>query len=266
MAIEWVRDNIHHFGGDPKRITIGGDSAGGASVDQYSYAWKHDPIVAGFVPMSGVANAIPLSTIEKTNWYALSEKLGCGGRPDSEKTIECLRPIPGRAIIKVLEGLSKAGPAAAIMKFGPVADGKTAFADIATRGYEGNFIKRPILVGNTDHEMGLVAGMLEGTLKGSIQKGGAAGLLATMGQAGINYVSSSPLSVSLLKYMDTTFSCPAGDAAAYRRKNGVPAWRYRYMGEWPNTGWLAGMVSYHHIKFLASSNETREHTTPATLQ
>jgi hypothetical protein len=213
-------------------------------VDQYSYAYKHDPIVAGFVPMSGVANAIPMTPIEKSAWWSLSEKLGCGGKPDMEKTIECLRPIPGKAIIKALEGLSKGGAAASIMKFGPVADGKTAFSDIATRGYDGNFIKRPMLVGNTDHEMGLVSGMLEGTLKGSIQKGGAAGLLATMGQAGINYVTSSPLSVSLLKYMDTTFSCPAGNAAAYRRKHNVHAWRYRYMGEWPNTNWLAGMVSY----------------------
>ena len=141
--------------------------------------------------MSGVANAIPLFTLPKTNWWAPSEKLGCGGRPDHpRRRWRCLRPIPGRAIMRALEGaVHRRAAAAAIMKFGPVADGKTAFADIATRGYEGNFIKRPMLVGNTHHEMGLVAGMLEGTLKGSIQKGGAAGLLATMGQAGINYWS-----------------------------------------------------------------------------
>ncbi|CZT18014.1 uncharacterized protein RCC_03852 [Ramularia collo-cygni] len=31
-AIEWVRDNIHAFGGDPKQISIVGGSAGGGSV------------------------------------------------------------------------------------------------------------------------------------------------------------------------------------------------------------------------------------------
>ena len=33
VAMEWVRDNIEGFGGDPNRITMFGHSAGGASVD-----------------------------------------------------------------------------------------------------------------------------------------------------------------------------------------------------------------------------------------
>ena len=46
-AINWVHDNIANFGGDPNRITIGGQSAGATAVDAYTFAHPRDSIVKG---------------------------------------------------------------------------------------------------------------------------------------------------------------------------------------------------------------------------
>ena len=61
--------------------------------------------------------------------------------------------------------------------------------------------------------MGLVAGMLEGTLKVD-SKVVRRVCWPPWDRRASTTSRRAPLSVSLLKYMDTTFSCPSGDAAS----------------------------------------------------
>ncbi|KAG6813443.1 hypothetical protein H0H93_013374, partial [Arthromyces matolae] len=52
-AIQWVHDNIRAFGGDPNRITLFGQSAGGISIDAYTFAHPEDTKIKGVIEQSG---------------------------------------------------------------------------------------------------------------------------------------------------------------------------------------------------------------------
>ncbi|KAJ7721676.1 Alpha/Beta hydrolase protein, partial [Mycena olivaceomarginata] len=53
MALEWVRDNVAAFGGDPAKITQWGQSSGSISTDIHSHAFYADPIARGYFLQSG---------------------------------------------------------------------------------------------------------------------------------------------------------------------------------------------------------------------
>jgi hypothetical protein len=49
LALEWVRDNIANFGGDPSKIVAWGQSARAIAYDYLNFAYPEDPIVNGMI-------------------------------------------------------------------------------------------------------------------------------------------------------------------------------------------------------------------------
>lgn len=102
VALQWTRNYIHAFGGDPNRITIFGESAGGASVHLHMFSPLSRGLFNNAISQSGTA----------FNWWAfrdtnsvvedgklLAKHFGCSTE-DHYTMVECLQSIDAKTIVQ----------------------------------------------------------------------------------------------------------------------------------------------------------------------
>jgi para-nitrobenzyl esterase len=94
-ALRWVRDHIADFGGDPHKVTIAGESAGGMSVCDHLVAPGSAGLFRGAIIQSAPCQAqADLATAERRSRdYAAS--VGCR---NPASTAACLRALPASAL------------------------------------------------------------------------------------------------------------------------------------------------------------------------
>jgi len=87
-ALKWVNANIGAFGGDPSKVTIGGQSAGGGTACQVLASPAADGLYSQAFIMSGLCQAIPREKAE-ADGKQIASTLGC-----DRDTAACLRALP----------------------------------------------------------------------------------------------------------------------------------------------------------------------------
>ncbi|XP_028624353.1 acylcarnitine hydrolase-like [Grammomys surdaster] len=90
-ALRWVQQNIAHFGGNPGRVTIFGESAGGISVSSHVVAPMSQGLFHGAIMESGVSLLPGIGfSFSEVVYQTVAELSGCEGM-DSEAMVRCLR-------------------------------------------------------------------------------------------------------------------------------------------------------------------------------
>ncbi len=147
-ALEWVRDNIEAFGGDPTNVTIFGESAGGMSVG----ALLGTPSAAGLfhkaIPQSGAAANVATSASAQAAAAQLLDVL----RVDD---VDSLRRVPADALIEAQGRIRGEFGASGGLPFQPVVGGDTLPRQPLDAVAAGSAAGIPVMTGTNRHEMRL---------------------------------------------------------------------------------------------------------------
>ncbi|MGG7465803.1 carboxylesterase/lipase family protein [Plantibacter sp. YIM 135347] len=197
LALQWVQDNIAGFGGDPGRVTIGGQSAGGTAVLTLLSMPSAQPLFRSAVAESPAAAEVSPAVAER--WTAaLASSLGVSPDRDGFASVPEQRVFDAQsALSKKAIRLTPAGLRAIVsgedstMQWGPVVDGELIPLPLAQAFARGIGADKPLLIGATSNEVTMLLDRLRTVLRAVPRK--AALRLAGLSGAGARiYASARP--------------------------------------------------------------------------
>lgn len=162
-ALKWIQQNIGAFGGDPKNVTIFGESAGGVSVQSLltipaAQGLFHKAIVESGGGRDGVLTGRPINKENSDSYYPLSaetiginfaKKLGIQGTDAA--ALEQLRSLSAARILD--GGQETDGNGGAQTYSGPILDGKLVVETAQSAYNNGKAPKVPVIIGSNSAEV-----------------------------------------------------------------------------------------------------------------
>ena len=257
-ALEWVRDNIATFGGDPGRVTIFGESAGGGAVMSVMLVPQAEGLFHGAIAQSNWINGWdrPLSEAAR-GWEAAEEQglrvataLGIAGNTD-----EALAAMRAASAADVLAA-SNADAGSPFMRTGnvwaPNVDGWVIPDDPLAMYRAGRQHAVPLITGLNGNEGSLMtrnmdipdAAAFESYVR-SVYPELADEMLA-------HYDASSPetAQAAIDKVIhDLYFAGPVRAHAESQAAAGAPTWLYHFTHV-PPTPWGADLGSHHAAELV----------------
>jgi len=143
-GLEWIRDNIANFGGDPKNVTIFGQSGGAGKVSTLLGMPAAQGLFHRAIAQSGSAVTSTPASAASANAEAFMARLGL--KPHQ---VDELQKLPMEQILTALGSRSGGGGFAA----SPVVDGRSLPRDVFSPTAATMSAGVPLIIGSTETEV-----------------------------------------------------------------------------------------------------------------
>ncbi|KAJ7590223.1 Alpha/Beta hydrolase protein [Mycena floridula] len=151
QSLRWVKEHISAFGGNPNKVTINGESAGGGSITLHLVAdLGKERLFSGAIAQSvyRVPMATPEQKLPSFNFYAA--QAGCGSG-ETATQLACLRSASISTLARAQDATAHT-LTGSYRLFVPCLDGKVFTLPPTVSILEGKYANVPLIVGATSNE------------------------------------------------------------------------------------------------------------------